>query len=240
VADDVTTHTPADDATRTAPQPASPQPAPPPATPRLPTALLYDVAFLDHLTPHGFPETPERLRFAKEMIDVLIHEGTIPQELVLSLPPRAATELELAAVHDATYIRRVQRAVEKQADEDAMSGEAGVSERIFMCAIQAGVGGQLRQKLTKGSGIDLELAFHYYSPQDWAEQVTSVQKQNIVYQSFHLDAYYTTNATATYRFYDNRANITFVAFNIFDNEHREHPLGQVVQRKLLGFFGYQF
>ncbi|HEX5571454.1 MAG TPA: hypothetical protein VFX31_08715, partial [Ktedonobacterales bacterium] len=93
---------------------ASPQAqAPLPAASRLPTALLYDVAFLDHLTPQGFPETPERLRFAMEMIDVLIQEGTIPRELVMRLAPRPATELELAAVHDATYIRRVKRAVER-------------------------------------------------------------------------------------------------------------------------------
>lgn len=134
MADDVTTNTPADEAAHAAPQPAAPQPA----APRLPTALLYDVAFLDHLTPQGFPETPERLRFAMEMIDVLIHEGTIPRELTLSLPPRAATELELAAVHDTTYIRRVERAVEKQADEDAMSGEAGVRELDHEVFISAG------------------------------------------------------------------------------------------------------
>ena len=118
---------------------ASPQAqAPLPAASRLPTALLYDVAFLDHLTPQGFPETPERLRFAMEMIDVLIQEGTIPRELVMRLAPRPATELELAAVHDTTYIRRVKRAVERQADADAMSGEAGVRELDHEVFVSAG------------------------------------------------------------------------------------------------------
>ena len=48
------------------------------------------------------------------------------------------------------------------------------------------------------------------------------------------------NATATYRFYQNKANVTLVAFNLLNNEHREHPFGQVVQRKMMAFFGYQF
>ena len=112
-----------------------------PAGPRLPTALLYDEAFLDHLPPSDIPEQPERIRFAMEMIDVLIHEGTIPREQVLRLAPRMATELELATVHDVSYIRRVERAVDKQADEDAMnalSGERGSRELAHEVYVSAG------------------------------------------------------------------------------------------------------
>ncbi len=122
--------------TEAAPQPA-PQPTAKPA-PRLPTALLYDEAFLNHLTPEGFPEQPERLRMAMEMIDALLHEGTLPRELVLKLAPRQATELELATVHDVSYIRRVERAVDRQADEDAMSGDRGVRELANEVYVSAG------------------------------------------------------------------------------------------------------
>ncbi len=97
-------------------------------------------------------------------------------------------------------------------------------------------GAQLRTK----KGFDFEFGFHYYSPEDWAEQEQNVQRQQIQYQTFHLDAYYTMNLTATYRFLQNRASITFVGLNMLDNEHREHPFGQLVQRKMLGFFGYSF
>ena len=45
-----------------------------------------------------------------------------------------------------------------------------------------------------------ELDFHYVSPQNWAEQVSDVQKQQIVYQSFHLTAYALLNARVGYRF----------------------------------------
>ncbi len=97
-------------------------------------------------------------------------------------------------------------------------------------------GAQLRTK----RGFDFELGFHYYSPEDWAEQEQNIQAQRIEYQTFHLDAYYTMNLTATYRFLQNRATLTFVGLNMLDNEHREHPFGQLVQRKMLGFFGYSF
>jgi acetoin utilization deacetylase AcuC-like enzyme len=108
------------------------------AGPRLPTALLYDEAFLDHHPPTEIPEQPERMRFAMEMIDALIREGTIPADLVLRLAPRMATELELATVHDVSYIRRVERAVEKQADEDAMSGMDGSREVGSEAYVSAG------------------------------------------------------------------------------------------------------
>ncbi|MDE3229100.1 MAG: histone deacetylase [Chloroflexota bacterium] len=128
--DPSTSETPADAAPE---QPASaptPQPATPPQpTPnRLPTALLYDEAFLDHHPPEIIPEQPMRVQMAMEMIDALIHEGTIAADSVLRLAPRMATELELASVHDVHYIKRVARAVERQADEDAMSGMDGARE----------------------------------------------------------------------------------------------------------------
>lgn len=124
MADDSTPNTPAD----TAPQPTGA---------RLPTALVYDEAFLDHHPPAEIPEQPMRLQMAMEMIDALIREGTIPTNLVARLTPRMATELELASVHDVSYIRRVERAVERQADEDAMSGMPGsreVGQEAFVSA----------------------------------------------------------------------------------------------------------
>ena len=50
--------------------PAQQQPSPPPARPaRLPTALVTSELFLDHLTPQGFPEGPERLSQALALIE---------------------------------------------------------------------------------------------------------------------------------------------------------------------------
>src|SRR6476646_5074274 len=89
-----------------------PQPADPMA-PRLPTALVYNAAMLDHLVPDEFPEIPERLRFAMAMIDGLIADGTLAGEKLLRLDARPATLEELSAVHAPEYVERVRLFVER-------------------------------------------------------------------------------------------------------------------------------
>jgi iron complex outermembrane receptor protein len=103
-------------------------------------------------------------------------------------------------------------------------------------AVKVNVGVQLRTTF----GVSGSLDFHYVSPQDWAEQVVDVQSQQIVYQSFHLSDYELVNLSLGYRFLRNQAEIRGVAFNLLDDEHREHPFGQVVGRRLMGFFSYRF
>jgi iron complex outermembrane receptor protein len=90
------------------------------------------------------------------------------------------------------------------------------------------------------SGVDGEVDVHYVSPQDWAEQVTDVQKQRIEYQSYHLDAYALINARVGYSFLRKRAEVSAVVFNLLDAQHREHPFGQIVGRRVMGYFTYQF
>ncbi len=100
--------------------------------------------------------------------------------------------------------------------------------------VNAGV--QLRTK----AGFDGSIDFHYLSPQDWSEQVQNLQRQDIEFQTFHLEAYSLLNASLGYRFLRNQAEIRGVAFNLLDDQHREHPYGQVVDRRLMGFFSYRF
>ena len=100
--------------------------------------------------------------------------------------------------------------------------------------VNAGV--QLRTKV----GIDAEVDLHYVSPQDWAEQISDVQKQEVVYQSLHLDAYTLLNARVGYRFLRNQAEVSGVAFNLLDDRHREHPYGQMIDRRLMAFLTYRF
>jgi len=98
-------------------------------------------------------------------------------------------------------------------------------------------GTQLRTKF----GLDASLDFHYESAADWAEQVVDIQKQQIHYESFHLDPYTLVNLSVGYRFLKNKnAEIRGVGFNILDDEHREHPFGQVVGRRFMGLFSYKF
>jgi outer membrane receptor for ferrienterochelin and colicin len=97
-------------------------------------------------------------------------------------------------------------------------------------------GVQLRTK----AGIDAEVDIHFVSPQNWAEQVSDVQKQQVVYQSFYLPSYELLNARIGYRFLRNQAEVSGVAFNLLDDKHREHPFGQLIGRQLMGYFSYRF
>jgi iron complex outermembrane receptor protein len=103
-------------------------------------------------------------------------------------------------------------------------------------AVKLNVGVQLRTKV----GIDGSVDFHYVTPQTWAEQVEDVQKQAIVYQSFYLPSYELLNASVGYRFLKNQAEIRAVGFNLLDDQHREHPFGQVIGRRGMGLFSYKF
>jgi iron complex outermembrane receptor protein len=110
----------------------------------------------------------------------------------------------------------------------------GQDARTSAHKVNAGV--QLRTRI----GVDASVDFHYVSPQDWAEQVTNQRQQRLEFQSFHLDAYTLLHARVGYRFLGNRAEASGVAFNLLDDKHREHPFGQLVDRRIMGFFTYAF
>ena len=103
-------------------------------------------------------------------------------------------------------------------------------------AVKLNTGVQLRTKI----GIDGSVDFHYVSEQTWAEQVENIQKQRIEYQTFHLDPYTLLNASVGYRFLKNQAEIRGMAFNLLDTEHREHPFGQFIGRRLMVLLSYKF
>ena len=84
------------------------------------TALIYDPIFLEHLTPDKHPERPERLKRAMQVLEAL---NWLEREGLVVMPPRAATEDELAAVHERAYIRKVEAATRKVADEQSRGGK---------------------------------------------------------------------------------------------------------------------
>jgi acetoin utilization deacetylase AcuC-like enzyme len=106
------------------------------------TALVYDPIFLEHITPPNHPEQPERLRRPMEVLKLL---GWMEREGLVLLSPRAATEDELAAVHDRRYIHQVRAAAGKAAEKEAISGRASyffatdtyVSAKSYEAAIHA-------------------------------------------------------------------------------------------------------
>src|SRR5579863_8722357 len=106
------------------------------------TALIYDPIFLEHITPPNHPEQPARLARAME---VLVALNWLERDGLVQLSPRAATEDELAAVHDRTYIQQVREACEKVAGQEQQDGRKSVyfamdtyvSARSYEAALKA-------------------------------------------------------------------------------------------------------
>lgn len=51
-----------------------------------------------------------------------------------------------------------------------------------------------------------------------------------------VGSYTLLNVRAGYRFWQNRAEIAVSAFNALDNGHREHPLGDIISSRVMGWF----
>jgi acetoin utilization deacetylase AcuC-like enzyme len=85
------------------------------------TALLYDPIFLEHITPENHPDRPERLRMAMNVLEAL---NWLERDGLTLLAPRAASEDELAAVHERGYIREVEEAARKAVEIHAGGGRS--------------------------------------------------------------------------------------------------------------------
>jgi outer membrane receptor for ferrienterochelin and colicin len=107
-------------------------------------------------------------------------------------------------------------------------------QRTSRHKVNAGV--QLRTK----PGIDGSVDFHYIADQSWAEQVTNFVRQQIEQQRFRLSQYVLLNARLGYRFLSNQADVAVVGFNLLGLEHREHPFGQLIGRRMMFEFSYRF
>lgn len=106
------------------------------------TALIYDPIFLEHLTPENHPDRPERLKKAMDILQAL---NWLEREGLVQLTPRAATEDELATVHEREYIHKVKAAAHKVAREQDSGGrktrffatDTHVSAHSYEAAIKA-------------------------------------------------------------------------------------------------------
>src|SRR5947209_11253457 len=83
------------------------------------TALIYDPIFLEHITPQNHPEKPQRLEMAMKVLEAL---NWLERDGLVQIPPRAATEDELATVHEREYIHQVKAAAAEVAEEEKRGG----------------------------------------------------------------------------------------------------------------------
>ena len=102
---------------------------------------------------------------------------------------------------------------------------------------KANAGFQVRSK----AGVDGELTFHYASDQTWVEiQPPTDGSLNLVSRQYDIPAYTLVNARVGYRFLNNQAEVSATGFNLLKNEHRQHPQGQQIGQRFMGFFSYRF
>jgi iron complex outermembrane receptor protein len=107
-------------------------------------------------------------------------------------------------------------------------------QRTSVHKFNAGV--QLRTKV----GFDASTDFHYVGAQSWAERVAEADTQRIATQGFELPSYALVSSRVGYRFFQDQADVSVVGWNVLGVAHRQHPFGQLVQRRVMGFFTYRF
>ena len=100
------------------------------------TAIIYDPIYKEHKPGAGHPESPERLDAVLGGI-----ARVVPEERLLRLKPRAATEDEIMLCHTREYIELVRRDVASEV-KCLSTGDTDLSEKSFDAAIMA-VGGVL-------------------------------------------------------------------------------------------------
>ncbi|MDQ6660129.1 MAG: histone deacetylase [Chloroflexota bacterium] len=106
------------------------------------TALIYDPIFLEHLTPPGHPEMPQRVEMAIKVLEAL---NWMDRDGLVHLTPRAATVEELAMVHEREYIQEVEDASRDVAEKEQQTGrkthffatDTYVSAKSYEAAIKA-------------------------------------------------------------------------------------------------------
>src|SRR5258708_16957000 len=101
------------------------------------TALIYDPIFLEHLTPSGHPERPQRVELAFKYLEGL---RWLERDGLVQLLPRAATIDEMAAVHERAYIEEVEELSQKAAERGgilALGTDTYVSGKSYEAALKA-------------------------------------------------------------------------------------------------------
>ena len=83
------------------------------------TALMYDPIFLEHKTPPTHPDRPQRLEMAIKVLEAL---HWLERDGLVVMPPRAATDDELALVHDREYIQEVKEGSLEAAEREKQGG----------------------------------------------------------------------------------------------------------------------
>jgi iron complex outermembrane receptor protein len=89
-------------------------------------------------------------------------------------------------------------------------------------------------------GLDVSADFSWQSEQTWVEQVLDTARGGVAFVPFRLPSYATLNARIGWRLFNDQLELAAVGTNLIDDGHREHPYGQRIDRRFMGFATVRF
>ncbi len=87
------------------------------------------------------------------------------------------------------------------------------------------------------SGLSGEIALHYVGGTSYplGDLVTQFSDPGQSFKS-RLGSYTLVNLRAGYHFWNERAEVSLSAFNALNDRHKEHPLGETIKSRVMGWF----
>ena len=92
------------------------------------------------------------------------------------------------------------------------------------------------------NGLNGQIAIHYVGAGDYPVRTVFSDFANLglIPQSAvpnpNVGSYTLMNVRAGYRFWQNKAEFALSAFNALNDQHREHPLGDIISSRVMGWF----
>lgn len=91
-------------------------------------------------------------------------------------------------------------------------------------------------------GIHGEILVHYVSATTWplADSFTQLAPFGVIAQNPRVDSYTLLNLRGGYRFWKDQAEVGISAFNALNDKHKEHPLGDTIGSRVLGWLTLRY
>ncbi len=84
------------------------------------------------------------------------------------------------------------------------------------------------------SNFDLGLDLHYVSGVTWFEKSFDITREaGVLFTPYALPAYTLVNGRVGYRWFKDKLDTGLAVYNLLGEEHREHPFGNVIGRRIL-------
>jgi iron complex outermembrane recepter protein len=121
------------------------------------------------------------------------------------------------------------------------NGQSGCTDDISAAnQVSATLGNTAEHKLNATAlwrthaNIDLALDAHYVSGVAWFEKSFDVNREGgVVFTPYGLPAYTMLNGRVGYRFLDDKLETSVAFYNLLGDQHREHPFGNEIGRRIL-------